>query len=91
MIDREDLRPHFDWLAGSKYYDEALGEAALAIELTALGHETEPMRYGAAWMWAGGVVEVFGLEEFVAAIRDRRAAGERWLESVARSPETSAG
>lgn len=37
MLDRDELTPHFEWLSGSKYYDQALGEAALAIELCAAG------------------------------------------------------
>jgi hypothetical protein len=91
VIDREELKPHFEWLSGSEYYDEALGEAALAIELNALGHGDELMRYGLAWMSADGVVEVFRLEEFVDAIRNRRSAGERWPENFGRSPAAAAG
>ena len=37
MLDRDELTPQFEWLRGSKYYDQALGEAALAIELCAAG------------------------------------------------------
>jgi hypothetical protein len=29
MIHRDDLIPRFEWLAGSKYYDEARGELLL--------------------------------------------------------------
>lgn len=89
VIDREELKPHFGWLSGSEYYDEALGDAVLAIELTALGYGNELMRYGLSWMLADGVVEVFELEEFVKAVRDRRAAAERWPESFGRAPSVS--
>jgi len=65
MAHREDLIPRFEWLAGSKYYDEALDEALVAIAFTAHGHGTELVEYGAAWMMANGVVEVFGLEDLV--------------------------
>ncbi len=69
MIYRVDLIDHFQWLAGSKYYDEALDEALVAIALAAHGYEGELIEYGAAWMTAGGVVEVFGLEQFVEKAR----------------------
>ena len=61
MLDRDELIAHFEWLSGSKYYDQPLGEAALAIELCAGGHDWELMRYRTALMTAGGVVGVFGL------------------------------
>lgn len=90
MIDREELKAHFEWLAGSVYRDEALGDAVLAIELTALGHGDELMRYGLSWMSADGVVEVFQLEGFVEAVRDRRAAGDHFPGSFGRLPSVSA-
>jgi hypothetical protein len=62
MIHREDLIPHFEWLAGSRYYDDALDEALVAIAFVARGCGAELVEYGAAWMMASGVVEVFGLE-----------------------------
>lgn len=37
MVHREDLIPRFEWLAGSKYYDDALDEALVAIAFTAHG------------------------------------------------------
>jgi len=49
------------------------------------------MRYGLAWMSADGVVEVFRLEEFVDAIRNRRSAGERWPGNFGRLPAAAAG
>ena len=76
MVDRDNLIPDFDWLAGSYLFDQVLGEAALAIELCAAGHDWEWMRYGAALMTAGGVVEVFSLERHVERVRDARAAGK---------------
>ena len=75
MVDRDELISHFDWLAESDLLDQVLGEAALAIELCAAGHDWEWMRYGAALMTAGGVVEVFGLEPHVERVREARAAG----------------
>jgi hypothetical protein len=69
MAHREDLIPRFEWLAGSKYYDEALDEALVAIAFTAHGRGTELVEYGAAWMMANGVVEVFGLEDLVERAR----------------------
>ena len=33
---------HFEWLSGAKYYDQALGEAALAIELAPLARPIAP-------------------------------------------------
>lgn len=62
MIHREDLIPHFEWLVGSRYYDDALDEALVAIAFVARGCGTELVEYGAALMMASGVVEVFGLE-----------------------------
>lgn len=70
MIHREDLIPHFEWLAGSKYYDDALDEALVAIAFAARGRGTELVEYGAAWMMANGVVEVFGLEDLVEKARN---------------------
>lgn len=69
MIHRKDLIPRFEWLAGSKYYDEALDEALVAIAFTAHGRGTELVEYGAAWMMANGVVEVFGLDDLVEKAR----------------------
>lgn len=69
MIHREDLIPRFEWLAGSEYYDEAMDEALVAIAFTAHGRGTELVEYGAAWMMANGVVEVFGLEDLVEKAR----------------------
>lgn len=69
VVYRRDLVEHFSWLAGSRYFDEAVDEALVAIALAAHGCEAHWMEYGAAWMSAGGVVEVFGLEEFVETAR----------------------
>jgi hypothetical protein len=69
MVYRHDLIAHFDWLAGSKYLDEVLDEALVAIALAAHGHRSELAELGAAWMTAGGIVEKFALEEFVAKAR----------------------
>ncbi len=65
MIHRDDLVPRFAWLAGSKYYDEAVDEALVAIAFAAHGCGDELLEYGAAWMMANGIVEVFGLEDLV--------------------------
>jgi hypothetical protein len=69
MVYRRDLIPHFEWLAGSKYFDEVLDEAVVAIAMSAHGFESEWVETGAAWMSAGGLVERFGLEHFVAQAR----------------------
>lgn len=87
MIDREELNSHFEWLAGSRWYDQALGEAALAIELAAHDHGGEWMRYGYSWMCAAAVVEVLGLEAFVDEVSERRAQGKRFPASFPRRPE----
>jgi hypothetical protein len=65
MIHRDDLTPRFEWLAGSRYYDEAIDEALVAIAFAAHGRGDELLEYGAAWMMANGIVEVFGLEDLV--------------------------
>jgi hypothetical protein len=69
MVYRRDLIPHFEWLAGSKYFDEVLDEAVVAIAMTAHGYGEELVESGAAWMWADGLVERFGLEHFVEQAR----------------------
>jgi len=69
MIYRSDLTEHFRWLEGSKFYDEALDEALVAIALVAHGCRGDLVNYGAAWMTAGGVIEVLGLEGFVETAR----------------------
>ena len=75
MIDRIELEAHFARLRESEYFDEALGDAALAIELVATGHGDELMRTGAAWMAASGVVWKFELEEFVERVKAARRRG----------------
>lgn len=92
MIDREELHEHFEWLAGSECFDQALGDASLAIELTALGHGDDLMRHGYAWMNASAVVEVLGLEAFVNDVRAWRERGDRFPPSFARPlrPSTDA-
>jgi hypothetical protein len=70
MIHREDLIPYFEWLVGSRYYDDALDEALVAIAFVARGCSTELVEYGAAWMMASGVVEVFGLESLAEKARN---------------------
>ncbi len=72
MIYRHDLIDHFSWLARSKYFDEAIDEALIAIAFAAAGHEWDWVNTGAAWMTAGGFVEKFELESFV-----ERAVAER--------------
>lgn len=69
MVYRSELTDHFQWLAGSEYYDEALDEALIAIAFCAHGCARELVEYGAAWMSAGGIVEVLGLERFVETAR----------------------
>jgi hypothetical protein len=71
MVYRSDLVDHFRWLAGSQCFDEVVDEALVAIALVAYGHRTDLIQNG-AWMTAGGVVERFGLDRFVARLRDER-------------------
>jgi hypothetical protein len=65
MVHRRDLIGHFEWLAGSRYYEEVLDEALVSIALAARGLEGEWVEYGAAWTTASYVVGVFGLASFV--------------------------
>jgi hypothetical protein len=69
MIYRRDLISHFEWLAGSRYFDEVLDEALVAIAMTAHGHGRDLVETGAAWTWAICTVERFGLEDFVERAR----------------------
>lgn len=71
MVYRKDLERHFDWLAGSEYFDEVLDEALVAIALTAYDHGRDLIQNG-AWQSASGVVERFELEEFVEQLRSER-------------------
>ncbi len=69
MVYRHDLVPHFEWLAGSEYYDEALDEALVAIAMAAHGHEHDLVNFGAAWVMASYNVERYDLEQFVERAR----------------------
>jgi hypothetical protein len=71
MVYRKDLEGHFEWLAGSEYFDEVIDEALVAIALTAYDHGQDLIQNG-AWQSASGVVERFELEEFVDRLRDER-------------------
>lgn len=71
MIYRRDLIDHFNWLAGSKYFDEVLDEALVAIALTAYDHGWDLIQNG-AWQDAKGVVERFELEPYVEKLRGER-------------------
>lgn len=71
MVYRRDLVEHFEWLAGSKYLDEVIDEALVAIAFTAYDHDWDMLQNG-AWMSAGGIVERFGLEKFVDRLREER-------------------
>ena len=71
MIYRRDLIDRFAWLAGSRYFDEVVDEALVAIALTAYDHGTDLIQNG-AWAWAEDVVERFGLEDLVARMRSER-------------------
>ena len=68
MIYRHDLTQHFDWLAGSKYFDEQLDESLVAIALCSHGND-DLVNWGASWMIAGDFVYKFDLEDFVARAR----------------------
>jgi hypothetical protein len=71
MIYRRDLIEHFEWLEDSKYLDEVLDEALIAIALTAYDHGSDWIRNG-AWMTADGVVERLQLEQFVERLQAER-------------------
>jgi hypothetical protein len=71
MVYRKDLEGHFEWLAGSEYFDEVIDEALVAIALTAYDHGQDLIQNG-AWQSASGVVERFELEEFVDRLRGER-------------------
>lgn len=71
MVYRKDLEGHFEWLAGSEYFDEVIDEALMAIALMAYDHGQDLIQNG-AWQCASGVVERFGLEEFVERLRSER-------------------
>jgi hypothetical protein len=71
MVYRKDLEQHFEWLAGSEYFDEVIDEALVAIALTAYDHGRDWIQNG-AWQCARGVVERFELEEFVERLRGER-------------------
>ena len=69
MVHRSELTERFEWLAASRYYEDVLDEALVAIALAARGLEGELVEYGAAWTMASYVVEVFGLEDLVEKAR----------------------
>ena len=69
MIYRRDLIDHFQWLEGSKFFDEVIDEALVA--LTGYDHGDDLIQNG-AWQDAEGVVERFGLEPFVDRLRSER-------------------
>jgi hypothetical protein len=71
MVYRRELEEHFAWLAGSKYFDEVLDEALVAIALTAYDHGRDWIQNG-AWMTASAVVERFELDDFVERLRAER-------------------
>jgi len=71
MVYRQDLEEHFEWLAGSEYFDEVIDEALVAVALTAYDHGCDLIQNG-AWQNASGVVERFELEEFVDRLRGER-------------------
>jgi hypothetical protein len=70
MIYRRDLIEHYDWLAGSKYLDGFLDESVVAIAMTAHGHGSDWVRYGASWMAAHAIVDKFELWGFVDRMRE---------------------
>lgn len=71
MVYRKDLEQHFEWLAGSEYFDDVIDEALVAVALTAYDHGRDLIQNG-AWQSASGVVERFELEEFVDRLRGER-------------------
>jgi hypothetical protein len=87
MIHRTDLIPRFEWLAGSKYYDEAIDEALVAIAFTAHGCGNELLEYGAAWMMANGIVEVFGLGDLVDKARGELLLPPEALSGLDANPD----
>ena len=71
MIYRRDLIEHFAWLEESKYIDDVIDEALVAIALTAYDHGDDLIQNG-AWQDARGVVERFALEPYVERLRGER-------------------
>lgn len=69
MVYRRDLIEHFEWLAGSDEYDEALDEAVVAIAMAANGHGHDLVNFGVAWVSVSYNVERYQLEEFVERAR----------------------
>ncbi|MFN8215336.1 MAG: hypothetical protein U0R71_01960 [Solirubrobacterales bacterium] len=65
MIYRRELTDHFAWLEGSKFLEEVLDEAIVAIALTACGEGESSVLMKAVWWRPCDVVERFALEEFV--------------------------
>lgn len=65
MVHRCELLDSFDWLAGSEHFEDVLDEALVAIAFAAHGHLNELVEYGSARMTVRGLVEAFGLEDFV--------------------------
>ena len=73
MIFRRELIEHFRWLEGSKYYDEVLDEALVAIVFHAYDHSNDMLQSGAgAWQSVDWVVQYFELWDFVAQVRAER-------------------
>ncbi len=72
MVYRRDLIDHFEWLAGSEGYDEALDEALVAIAMAANGHKHDLVNFGVAWVSVSYNVERYQLEEFVERARAER-------------------
>jgi len=69
MVHRSELTERFEWLAGSRYYEEVLDEALISIAFTARGLSGEIVEYGAAWVMASYMVDVFGPEDLVGKAR----------------------
>jgi hypothetical protein len=61
MVYRHELTEHFEWLAGSRIYDEVLDEVLVALAFVEHGHDEELVASGAAWMTAGGLVDFWGV------------------------------
>jgi hypothetical protein len=69
MVHRSELTERFEWLTPSRYYEDVLDEALVAIALASRGLDGELVEYGAAWTTVSYVVEVFGLEDLVEKAR----------------------
>jgi hypothetical protein len=73
VIYRKDLIDHFEWLAGSEYFDDVIDEALVAIAITAHGHGSEMVQSGGAWWFANDFCRYHRLEKFIEKAHSERS------------------